>query len=228
MRTLACILLALLTPLTAPAFGATSDSGAAIVAANEAPPLGMLPRWAVPQSYALELRSDPAAAGYRGVVTIVVELRKASDHLWLHGQDLRVHDVTITDAGGHTMSGRYIEAVPKAGIARIELGKMLDPQRLTLRISFSATYNGTLQGYYKVVFGGRAYAMTQMEPISARLAFPCFDEPDFKAPLTLTLTIPRADTAVANTREAKEARDLEGWKTLTFAPTAPLPTYLYA
>ncbi|HEX5459529.1 MAG TPA: M1 family aminopeptidase [Steroidobacteraceae bacterium] len=227
MRTLPAALLSALSLLAIPALAAPAES-AAVVPASEAPPLRMLPRWAVPQSYQLALQGDPAAGDYRGVVTIAVDLKKASDHLWLHGKDLRVTRVTLSDAHGRAYSGSYREAVPQAGIARVDFGEVVEPQRLTLTIAFSAAYNATLQGYYKVVFAGRAYAMTQMEPISARLAFPCFDEPGFKAPLTLSLTIPDSDAAVANTLLAGEKKEGGGWKTLTFAPTKPLPTYLYA
>ncbi|MEO6969105.1 MAG: M1 family metallopeptidase [Rhodanobacteraceae bacterium] len=195
---------------------------------NEAPPLEMLPRWAVPQSYDLSLRSDPDQPGYSGTVTIAVDLKKASDHLWLHGKDLQVPSVTITDAKGRARTGKYIEAAPEQGVARIDFGDTLQPQMLQLKVVFRAPYNQTLQGFYKVVFAGNAYAMTQMEPISARLAFPCFDEPDFKVPMRLSLTIPGADKAVANAEQAKETAATDGWKTVTFAPTKPLPTYLYA
>lgn len=228
MRTFSVALLSTLSLLAIPALAAPAGSVAAVVPANEALPLKMLPRWAVPQSYALALQGDPSAPGYRGEVTITVDLKKPSDHLWLHGKDLRVTNVSVSDAHGHEHSGHYREAVPQAGLARIDLGEVVEPQRLTLTLSFDAPYNATLQGYYKVVFAGRAYAMTQMEPISARLAFPCFDEPGFKAPLTLSLTIPDADAAVANTVLASQKKNPGGWKTLTFAPTKPLPTYLYA
>ncbi|HEY6515285.1 MAG TPA: M1 family metallopeptidase, partial [Steroidobacteraceae bacterium] len=228
MRTLPIALLSVLSLTAIPAPAAPTGAAAAVVPANEAPPQQMLPRWAVPRSYLLALQSDPAAATYRGQVTITVDLKKASDHLWLHGKDLSVASATITDAHGHARPVRYSEAVPATGVARIDMGEVVEPQRLTLTLNFTAPYNDTLQGYYKVVFDGRAYAMTQMEPISARLAFPCFDEPGFKAPLTLMLTIPEADEAVANTSLASQKSDARGWKTLTFAPTKPLPTYLYA
>ncbi|MHB8812249.1 MAG: M1 family metallopeptidase [Steroidobacteraceae bacterium] len=228
MRTLPVALLSVLSLLAAPAFAAPADSAAAAVPSNEAPPLEMLPRWAVPRSYRLALQGDPAAAGYQGTVTVVIDLKKASNHLWLHGKDLHVTRVTITDARGHAHSGRYLEAAPAAGVARIDFGGVLEPQALTLTIVFNAPFNATLQGYYKVVFAGRAYAMTQMEPISARFAFPCFDEPGFKVPLTLSLTIPEGDSAVFNTSLASEKKAAAGWKTLTFVPTKPLPTYLYA
>lgn len=194
----------------------------------ETPPLTRLPTWAVPQSYKLEIKSDPDKPGYSGTVTIAVDLKKASNHLWLHGKDLKVSSVTVTDARGKTHSARYVEAAPKVGVVRIDFRGTMHPQKLTLKMAFSAPFNATLQGYYKVVFAGNAYAMTQMEPISARLAFPCFDEPGFKAPLTLSLTVPAADKAVANAAQASEKPAGKGWKTVTFKTTKPLPTYLYA
>lgn len=196
------------------------------------PPLTRLPDWAVPESYDLALKSDPNQPGYSGTVTIAVDLKRASNHLWLHGKDLKVSSVTIIDAAGKSRTGTYdgavTPAVARAGVARIGFGTTLEPQKLDLRIAFAAPYNQTLQGYYKVVFAGHAYAMTQMELISARYAFPCFDEPGFKVPLTLSLKIPDADTAVANTGDVRTSGAGAGWKTVTFAPTRPLPTYLYA
>lgn len=198
----------------------------------ETPPMTRLPDWAVPESYDLALKSDPEQSGYSGTVMIAVDLKKASNYLWLHGKDLKVSSVSITDAKGQVHAGKYDAAVTsaaaKAGVARVDFGMTLQPQKITLKFAFTAPYNQTLQGYYKVVSGGNAYLMTQMEPISARLAFPCFDEPGFKAPLTLSLTVPDADKAVANAPEASDKPAGKGWKTITFQQTKPLPTYLYA
>ncbi|HET7662889.1 MAG TPA: M1 family metallopeptidase [Rhodanobacteraceae bacterium] len=210
---------------------ATTGSSAAVSSPTQ-PPLTRLPNWAVPQSYDLALKSDPDKSGYSGTVTIKVDLKKASDYLWLHGKDLKVSSVTITGADGKTYTGKYngdvTKAANKAGVARVDFGTTLKPQTFTLKMDFTAPYNKTLQGYYKVVSSGNAYLMTQMEPISARYAFPCFDEPGFKAPMTLTLTVPNADKAVANTAEASSKPADKGWKTVTFQTTKPLPTYLYA
>ncbi|HEX5353227.1 MAG TPA: M1 family metallopeptidase [Rhodanobacteraceae bacterium] len=196
------------------------------------PPMTRLPTWAVPTAYQLALKSDPDKPGYSGTVTIDVDLKQASNYLWLHGKGLKVSSVTVTDANGQAHTGKYNAAVTKAadkaGVARIDFGATLQPQKIQLKIAFTADYNKTLQGYYKVVFAGNAYAMTQMEPISARLAFPCFDEPGFKAPMTLSLTIPDADKAVANSASTSDKPAGTGWKTITFGTTKPLPSYLYA
>src|SRR3954464_4396535 len=44
----------------------------------------------------------------------------------------------------------------------------------------------------------RDYLYTLLVPSDANALFPCFDQPDLKARLTLQLTVPRAWTAIAN------------------------------
>jgi len=68
-----------------------------------------------------------------------------------------------------------------------------------------------------------------MEAISARYAFPGFDEPRFKTPFDITLTVPKDEAVVANTLPKHEETSADGkWKTVTYATTKPLPTYLVA
>ncbi|HZX69684.1 MAG TPA: M1 family metallopeptidase [Rhodanobacter sp.] len=202
--------------------------GASFTATADQVPQGRLPGWAVPQSYRIAVKVDPAQQDFSGTTVIKVKLSQASDHMWLDGAELKVSKVTVTDAAGKVHAGKYVEADPKAGVARVDFGSTLKPQELTLTFDYTAPLNAQLQGLYKVSAKGQPYAMTQMEPISARFAFPSFDEPGFKTPFDISLTIPEADTAVANTQQVKEAPAGKGWKTLTFARTQPLPTYLVA
>jgi len=66
-------------------------------------------------------------------------------------------------------------------------------------------------------------------PARARLAFPCFDQPDLKARYSLTLVVPGSWEAIANGPEiAAEATDTDGRRRLRFAETEPVPTYLFA
>ena len=201
---------------------------AAFAASADQAPQGRLPGWAVPQSYQIAFKVDPAQQDFSGTTTIKVKLTKASDHLWLDGKDLKVAKVTITDAAGKVHAGTYVDADPAAGVVRVDFGSTLQPQELSLEFQYRAPLNAQLQGLYKVSAKGQPYAMTQMEPISARYAFPSFDEPGFKTPFDISLTIPDGAVGVANTSQVKEAPAGKGWKTLTFAPTLPLPTYLVA
>jgi alanyl aminopeptidase len=202
--------------------------GAAFAATADQAPQGRLPGWAVPQSYQLAFKVDPAQQDFSGTTTIKVKLTQASDHLWLDGAELKVSKVTITDAAGKTHAGKYVNVDPKAGVVRVDFGSTLKPQDLTVKFEYSAPLNQQLQGLYKVTAKGQPYAMTQMEPISARFAFPGFDEPGFKTPFDISITVPDHENVVANTRQVKEQPAGKGWKTVTFAQTQPLPTYLVA
>ena len=202
--------------------------GAAFAATADQVPQGRLPGWAVPQSYHLAFKVDPAQQDFSGTTTIRVKLTQASDHLWLDGAELKVSKVTITDAAGKAHAGKYVNADPKAGVVRVDFGSTLKPQQLTVKFEYTAPLNAQLQGLYKVTAKGQPYAMTQMEPISARFAFPGFDEPGFKTPFDLSITVPDHENVVANTQQVKQAPAGKGWKTVTFAQTLPLPTYLVA
>ncbi|HBK45198.1 MAG TPA: aminopeptidase [Xanthomonadaceae bacterium] len=195
---------------------------------DEAVPTERLPAWAVPVHYALALKVDPEQKDFGGTARIRFALKQASDHVWLHGKQLAVDKATLTGAGGKPMAVRYVEADARAGVVRVDFGKLLQPQELTLEIAYRAPLNQQLQGLYQVRYQGHAYAMTQMEPVSARYAFPGFDEPGFKTPFDLSLTVPEGDQALANTAEVSSVPAGKGWKTVTFAQTLPLPTYLVA
>ncbi|MGE7137982.1 M1 family metallopeptidase [Luteibacter sp. NPDC031894] len=202
--------------------------GAALAAGTDAaPPLGHLPTWAQPESYKLSFKVDPKQENYSGSSTIRIKLTQPSDFIWLHGKDLKVAKVTVTDAAGKKHAGKYTVAAEKEGVARVDLGAKLEGE-ITLAMEFTAPLNKQLQGLYKVSHEGVPYAMTQMEPVSARYAFPGFDEPSFKVPFDISLTIPSDDQGVANTAQVKEEKAGAGWKTLTFSTTKPLPTYLVA
>ena len=63
-------------------------------------------------------------------------------------------------------------------------------------------------------------------PARASQAFPCFDQPDIKGSLSLTLEIPAAWAAVSNAPEV--GRETSGDRaTIRFGETAALPTYLF-
>ncbi|MHA6205362.1 M1 family metallopeptidase [Dyella soli] len=214
-------------PLVLTALAACCGAALAAPAADDQPH-GKLPRWAMPQSYQLDFKVDPRQQDFSGTTTIKLKLGQASDHVWLHGRELKVSKVTITDAAGKLHEGKYVDAAPKEGVVRVDFGSTLKPQELSITFNYTAPLNQQLQGLYKVSHEGQPYAMTQMEPISARYAFPGFDEPSFKTPFTIRLTIPNDEVGIANTKQVKEEAAGQGWKTLSFSQTPPLPTYLVA
>ena len=73
----------------------------------------------------------------------------------------------------------------------------------------------------------RDYLYTLLVPSDAHALFPCFDQPDLKAKLTLALTVPREWTAIANGKALAHQAGAAS-TTFHFAETEPLPTYLFA
>ena len=71
------------------------------------------------------------------------------------------------------------------------------------------------------------FLYTLLVPDRARTLFPCFEQPNLKATFSLRLDIPTEWKAVSNTYITKE--ETKGnCKTVTFAPTEPLSTYLFS
>lgn len=199
-----------------------------VVAADAtAPPLGKLPETAEPLHYALRFRIDPAADGFSATADIRIALRQPDDHVWLHAQALDIDRIEWRDAKGSARPAR-LARVRGDDTIRVEFGERIAAQELVLQIAYHARYNAQLEGLFRTQRAGRPYVVTQMEPVSARRAFPGFDEPRFKTPFDLSIELPAGAKAVANTAQVAEEALADGWRRLTFRTTPKLPTYLIA
>src|SRR5450432_479786 len=82
-------------------------SAAQVAIADEVIPAGKLPVDVTPLAYTLKFKIDPRDERFSGQTRIRVKLAKAADHLWLHGQDLDVSKVDLTDAAGKVHQATY-------------------------------------------------------------------------------------------------------------------------
>lgn len=189
-------------------------------------PEGRLPKGVRPIHYALDLTIVPERDDFHGTASITVELDRPADGVWLHGQDLRVSEVHAR------RDGRRLAATWKqytdTGVARIDFAETVPAGRLGLAITYEAAFGTQLKGLYRVRSGDSAYAFTQFEAISARLAFPSFDEPRFKTPFDVALTVPPNQIALANTPIDTAVKLPNGLQRVRYKTTKPLPTYLVA
>lgn len=206
---------------------APADAGAQAQDTAADAPLGQLSDAARPVGYRLELTIDPDATHFSGHTEIDVELTEPADGVWLHGRDLEVDRVVARTSDGEEHPAGYRQ-VADIGVARVKFEEPLPAGAVTLVFDYRAPFNDSLEGLYRITTDGRNYASTQFEATSARLAFPSFDEPRFKVPFDITLTVREAHEAVTNTPAVDSEPALDGFTRIRFARTKPLPTYLLA
>ena len=181
----------------------------------------------VPRSYELRLDVDPEASDeYRGEVRIAVELGAARRSIELHAADLRVSRARVeTTRGG--LAAR-VAAHPKTETVSLVLPHAIGPGPVTLAIPFAGKLRSNLRGLYRASAQGSRYAFTQLEAADARRFFPCFDEPAMKARFAIHVTTRADATVLSNAPIASEEKLAGGRKTVRFAETPPLSTYLVA
>jgi alanyl aminopeptidase len=208
-----------------PTASAVAHARVAPQAARTAPTL-RLPASVRPQSYAVTMRMSPKEETFTGHVDVDIEVVEATDVVWLHAAE----SITVRSV---KLSGAVSDAPT---IQRAEgdfFGLVLDRELAPGRYRVSLDYEGKLpsrdgRGAYRQEERGEHYIFTQFEATDARRAFPCFDEPGFKTPWQITLEVPKEHLAFANTPETSERLSADGWKTVTFAKSRPLPSYLVA
>ncbi|MGZ6034437.1 MAG: M1 family metallopeptidase, partial [Myxococcaceae bacterium] len=190
------------------------------------PPAFRLPTDVRPTSERISLRLDPRGTTYTGTVHIQLAVSAAAPAFWLHAQDLSIRRAAIVQ-GGTERAARIATAPPD--LLGIVPATPLPPGPAELVLDFEGTLDAERsRGLYKVNEGDTPYLYTFFEPVDARRAFPCFDEPSFKIPWEMEITAPAGNGAFANAAEAGRASGPDGWVTVRFARTRPLPSYLVA
>ncbi len=194
------------------------------------PPEGRLARDVIPRRYSLSLAVDPRAARFTGVAEIDVELPHRMRDIYLHGRGLDVAEVSVSEVGRDATDAEWslVEGREDEGLAHIRTARPVGPGSVRVRVTYGAAFDQALTGLYRLEHEGQRYAYTQMEPLGARRAFPCFDDPSFKTPYDLTLVIHEDDRAVANARERSNDAMNGQLRRVRFATTEPIPTYLVA
>jgi alanyl aminopeptidase len=182
------------------------------------------------------MRMSPTEERFEGKVDVDVEVREATDVLWLHaGDNLEVRSAKLSGFASAVPRIERPTAAPGGDAASVEdlVALAFDAPLRPGLYKINLAYDGKLpardgRGAYRQEDRGDFYVFTQFESTSARRAFPCFDEPGFKTPWTISLQVPKDQLAFANTPQTAEKIEPDGWKTVSFAPSKPLPSYLVA
>ncbi len=190
-----------------------------------------LPPHVIPTHYDLRLEPDLTAFSFSGTEIITVTVREATSEIWLNAAELNVLSASIEGPANDRIAAaiEMDEATARCGL---RFGRSLGPGEWRLHLSFKGILNDKLRGFYRSRYKDdhgtyHMMAATQFEATDARRAFPCWDEPAYKAVFATTLVIDPELTAVSNTAVLSETME-RGKKVVRFKDTIKMSTYLVA
>ena len=192
-----------------------------------------LPTTVMPERYEIRLTPDLAAATFAGEEKISLQVHEPVRQIILNAVELELHTAAIKGADGAVIQGKTVLDGENEQ-ATLNFPEMINLGRWELQITFSGVLNDKLHGFYRSTYKGangheKALASTQFESTDARRAFPCWDEPAFKAIFQVTLVVDGNLTAISNAGVMRET-SLRGTgkKEVVFSDTVKMSTYLVA
>ncbi len=206
-----------------------------------------LPTHVIPSRYDLTLRPDLNEFTFTGEEVVDIDVLEATSQIKLNAKKLEIQEAYVVKADGTRLNGK-VEIDEQIEIATISFSGILGKGAWKLHARFSGVLSDKLKGFYRSFWTDDAgikhpIACTQFEATDARAAFPCFDEPEFKATFKCALEVDENLTAISNGRVLKEevlddgiryvsvrASDAKpvNKKRVEFAETMKMSTYLVA
>ncbi|KAJ1521990.1 hypothetical protein ONE63_002313 [Megalurothrips usitatus] len=228
--------------LLALAFAAAADArprgGAAFPVHSES----RLPQSVKPTHYDIAISPDlETFKTFTGVVTIDLKTETDAAVLALHAAssltdlDMKLYELSTGGTSGGTaseaaeVSFSYSFDIMREQISLALQKPMAWPKAYRLVIRYKGTLSEDGGGFYKSTYlqdgVTKIVAATRLDPYLAHHAFPCFNEPGFRATFRLSIVHPRDTHALSNTRAALVSRTSQEEKAplrTTFEETPPM------
>ncbi|KAH8320835.1 hypothetical protein KR067_010854, partial [Drosophila pandora] len=199
-----------------------------------------LPSALEPQHYDLRVLThlDGGQPRFEGSVNIRLLAREATSNITLHARNLNlIENRTSVTSREETNCVVSTERVDLYDFYTLQLCRELRAGEVyQLEMHFGAELNDSNSGYYRSNYTDpdtkelHHIAVTQFSPTFARQAFPCFDEPSWKATFAITLGFHKNYTGFSNTPVQKKLphdslQDYVWWE---YEPLLRTSTYLVA
>jgi puromycin-sensitive aminopeptidase len=191
-----------------------------------------LARTVVPSAYRIFLTPDFEKATFSGRVEVDIEIIEPLSQMTLHALDLELGAATVSADGTsfRSLEHRFDETYETV---TFDFERELPQGPAVFEIAFDGVLNDQLHGFYRSTFVDdkgttHTIATTQFEETDARRAFPCWDEPIFKATYQVNLTIPSHLAAYSNSPVEADTDLGNGQRSVSFRPTMKMSTYLVA
>ncbi|XP_071569030.1 aminopeptidase N-like [Temnothorax nylanderi] len=197
-----------------------------------------LPNDVVPINYDITLEpifeSPKNNFSFNGKSVITLKIINATRTITFHAKELEFvqKDVILTEEkkGSTPKELQTIVYDPQKDFVILTFNDTIKEQEnAKLSLSYTGILNDDLRGFYRSSYqnkdGKKTWlATTQFEPVGARQAFPCWDEPSLKATFNITIKVPKIQGYKAVSNMLGKS-DKEG---TVFDRTPIMSTYLVA
>ncbi|MEM1333568.1 MAG: M1 family metallopeptidase, partial [Actinomycetota bacterium] len=170
---------------------------------------------------------DLVSATFSGEVTIALDVTARTDRIVLNAAELEIRSARLGD------DDVAFELDPATERLILTPAAPIDAGVASLHLAFDGVLNDKLRGFYRSTYvdddgDTQTIATTQMQATDCRRAFPCWDEPEFKAVFGISLDVEDDLTAISNGPEVDRAVEEAGRVVVRFADTMSMSTYLVA
>jgi len=200
-----------------------------------------LPWTVVPSAYSLDVMVNLNDERFSGEAVIALSVREAVSEIVCNALELAISDayLIIDGTSSPDLESQSIDLTIEL-LPDIERVRFVPADRQTLAAgeytlvcAFGGQLNQEMAGFYvstTTLANGETVkiATTQMQSTDARRAFPCWDEPAFKATFTIALTIPELLVALSNGSVVSDEAVGDGMRQVVFATTMVMSSYLVA
>ncbi|OCU02291.1 endoplasmic reticulum aminopeptidase 1 isoform X2 [Xenopus laevis] len=195
-----------------------------------------LPQFAAPFHYDLQIHPNLTTFTFTGLTKVMVTVTQKTSFLVLHSKNLEITKTSIERKMGKNpvlQDLLLLEHPVNEQIALLTADPLIPGENYTIYIEYNANLSQSFRGFYKSTYRTkdgevRVLASTQFEPTAARTAFPCFDEPAFKASFSIQIRREPKHHAVSNMPIVKTVNIGGGLLEDYFAVSVKMSTYLVA
>ncbi|XP_055089331.1 endoplasmic reticulum aminopeptidase 1 isoform X2 [Symphalangus syndactylus] len=195
-----------------------------------------LPEYVIPVHYDLLIHANLTTLTFWGTTEVEITANQPTSTIILHSHHLQISRAILRKGAGERLSEEPLQVLEHPAQEQIAL---LAPEPLlvglpyTVVIHYAGNLSETFHGFYKSTYRTkegelRILASTQFEPTAARMAFPCFDEPAFKASFSIKIRREPRHLAISNMPLVKSVTVAEGLIEDHFDVTVKMSTYLVA
>ncbi|XP_025417554.1 glutamyl aminopeptidase-like isoform X2 [Sipha flava] len=183
-----------------------------------------------PKQYFIKLHPNLEQGTFVGSVDITLVLDTPQSYIKLHSKGLNIKESKLNSSIVTAFS------YPEHEFWVVVPNSELNAGEHKLQLKFEGSLLNKIIGFYRSSYTDiksnekHFIATSKFEPTYARLAFPCFDEPQLKSKFKISLVRPSGNNYIALSNMNQESEELnipsKGLTTVHFENTVPMSTYL--